>query len=49
METMRFHWEDVTGNKGSFTVEASTVEACIKSAENETRGEGVWITDYYSI
>jgi hypothetical protein len=49
MEKMRFHWEDVNGNKGSFTVEASTIEACIKSAEDETRGEGVEITDYYSI
>ena len=47
MEKMKFHWEDDKSNTGSFVVTASSVDECIKIAEEETKDAD--ITDYYSI
>jgi hypothetical protein len=49
MEKMKFHWEnEKTGKKGSFTVEAMTLDECIQIAEEEMTN-GAEIMDYYSI
>ncbi|MFA1509902.1 hypothetical protein ACDN41_11800 [Priestia aryabhattai] len=49
MEKMKFHWEnEKTGKKGSFTVEALTIDECIRMVEEEMVN-GAELFDYYSI
>jgi len=49
MEKMKFEWENIkTGNKGSFTVTADTLDECIRIAEEEVGSEAE-ILDYYSV
>lgn len=51
MERMRIHWEktDRVFGCGSFTVEAFTIEECMKIAEEEIDKFGGEMVDWYSI
>jgi hypothetical protein len=48
VEKMRFHWEK-QGKTGSFTVTASSVDECIKVAEEEIKKAGAELMDWHSV
>jgi hypothetical protein len=49
MIKMKFHWEKENGDTGCFSVTASTVEECIKIANEEIENSDLELVDWYLI